>query len=127
MPLSGGELVVVDRVGGVLAAVWVGPGAVAVAGHGQGPAGTVFDPVVVFAEGDKVPYGGGSAAGERDDVVGFAPRGVDDLLGAVDLGGEIPARDATDSRNAYPQGKPLQHRLIHILQHMIRPVRESFT
>src|SRR5450759_645529 len=73
---SGSHLVVVDGVGGVLAAVGVGPGALAVAGHGQGPAGVVFDAVVVFAQGGEVPDGGGSAAGVRDDVVGFAPFGV---------------------------------------------------
>ncbi|HEY8618981.1 MAG TPA: AAA family ATPase, partial [Dermatophilaceae bacterium] len=78
---SGGELVVVDRVGGVLAAVGVGPGAVAVPGHGQGPAGFVFDPVVVFAEADQVPDRGGSAAGVGGDVVGFAPVGASGAAG----------------------------------------------
>gem|GEM_PF-6861300 len=73
---SGGELVVVGGVGGVLAAVGVGPGAVAVPGHGQCPAGVVFDPVVVFAEADQVPDRGRSAAGVGDDVVGFAALGV---------------------------------------------------
>ena len=41
---SGGEFVVVGGVGGVLAAVGVGPlGAGALTGHGQGPSGVVFD------------------------------------------------------------------------------------
>src|SRR5665647_3845264 len=78
---SGGELVVVDRVGGVLAVVGVGPGAVAVPGHGQGPAVVVFDPVVVFAQADQVPDRGGSASGERDDVVGLAPFGTSGAAG----------------------------------------------
>ena len=78
---SGGELVVVDRVGGVLPVVGVGPRAAALWGHGQGPAGVVFDPVVVFTQGDEVPDRGGSAAGVGDDVVWFAAFGASGAAG----------------------------------------------
>ena len=72
---------VVGGVGGVLAAEGVGPGAYSVVGHGQGPAGVVFDAVVVFAQGYQVPDGGRSASGERDDVVGFAAFGASGAAG----------------------------------------------
>src|SRR6185436_18022079 len=72
---SGGEVVVVDGVGGVLAAEGVGPGAGALSAHGQRPAGLVFDPVVVFAQADQVPDRGRSAAGVGGDVVGLAASG----------------------------------------------------
>jgi hypothetical protein len=41
----------------------------------------VFDAVVVFAQAGQVSDRGGSAAGEWDDVVGFAPVGVPGAAG----------------------------------------------
>ena len=61
---SGGQFVVVDGPGRVLAVVGVGAGGVAVPVHCPRPAGGVLAPGVGFASADRGSCGGGLAAGE---------------------------------------------------------------